>query len=490
MGQQTWPPNLSGSDKNGVAPLESADLLQIPAAVRRVLDSVTDIRLAVAKVVPKVEFVYFDQLPPSPYYVEGIRWNSFGEICVASDGRVYAGIGNHAGIEGGEALVYCWDPSTRKLEKICDLNKTTDVKPGEVRFSKVHAHIIEGKDKKIYFTGTLDDGAKAGVTPIVEKWNSHISGGKLFQYDPMTGKTIVYADFPKARVTATFKYDVNRDLLYCAIEGDPAYYNGIALGAFDLAKKKWIYEGTPGLVRLDRNFMLDSKGNLYFNGPESYAHTGARLKAELKVWGKNKKAESDKNELIYASMYSGAKKLVNKNEVRYTTLWKYDPVINSASPTNSYFTSAGFRSETRETKEGYIYGTTMGGELYRYSPSKDEITLLGSNFLVGGQYITNCVLSPDEKYLYYLPRTNGPDGFSGTPVIQYNIKTGEQKALAFLFEALYKAFNYAPFGTYGMQISNDGSALYISLNGTIAGSNEGFKLASFVIVHIPNQERN
>lgn len=57
IGQQMWPPNLFGSDKNGVAMLEGADLLQVPSAVRRVVNSASDAQLAVAKIPPKVEFV-------------------------------------------------------------------------------------------------------------------------------------------------------------------------------------------------------------------------------------------------------------------------------------------------------------------------------------------------------------------------------------------------------------------------------------------------
>ncbi|MEO5998292.1 MAG: hypothetical protein ABIN89_16175 [Chitinophagaceae bacterium] len=492
--KQTWPPDLRTADKNGVATLTGLDLLKVPLAVQHILDSNSQAQLTFAKEAPKVELVYFNQLP-SPSF-NGTGWSSWGDICIASDGKVYAGIGNHGGIEKGEAFIYCWDPSTRELKKMEDLNKITGAKTNEVHFSKVHAHIIEGKDKKIYFTGTLDDGGKAGSKPILEKWNTNISGGKLFQYDPATGKTTVYADFPKARVTATIKYDVNRNILYCAIEGDPAYNDGFALGVFNMDKKEWVYQGTPGQIGMDRNFILDAKGTLYFNGIESSAHTGVRLKALLEAWQRDQANKADSGKLISASMLPGVKKRLNKEADRYTTLWKYDSATNSVIPTNSYFKSAGFRSETRESKDGYIYGTTMGGELFRYSPSKDEITLLGSNFLADGEYITVCDLSPDEKYLYYLPGAHGSAGFSGTPVIQYNIRKRQQKALAFLYEPMNKAFNYAPGGTYGMKMTNDGSVLYVGLNGSPSdslrpkGLGAGFGLTSFAIIQIPARERN
>lgn len=492
--ERIWPPELPTANENGVATLTGSDLLQIPPAVKGILDSNPNLQLMVAKEAPKVELVYFDELP-SPSF-NGTGWSSWGDITIASDGKVYAGIGNHGGIEKGEAFIYCWDPLKRELKKIADINKITGAQPNEVHFSKVHAHIIEGKDHKIYFTGTLDDGGKAGSSPILEKWTTKIAGGKLFQYDPETDKTIVYADFPKARVTATMKYDIKRNILYCALEGDPAYNDGFALGVFDMNKKEWIYQGTPGQITMDRNFMLDAKGNLYYNGRESYDHTGVRLKGLLKDWRNNQDMKSDEGKLISASMIPKTKKRLNRDVGRYTTLWKYDPRTNSVSPTNSYFKSTGFRSETRESKDGNIYGTTMGGELFRYAPSDDEITLLGSNFLADGEYITVCDLSPDEKYVYYLPGAHGSAGFSGTPVIQYNIEKGEQKALAFLYEPMNKAFNYAPGGTYGMKISNDGSTLYVGLNGSPSdslrpkGLGRGFGLTSFAIIHIPSSQRS
>ncbi|MBL7735273.1 MAG: hypothetical protein JNL51_07435 [Chitinophagaceae bacterium] len=492
----TWPPALPTADKNGVATLTGPELLLVPSSVKHILDSNSALRLTIAKEAPKVELAYFEELPSASF--NGTGWSSWGDICIASDGKVYAGIGNHGGIEEGEAFIYCWDPSTRDLKKIADLNEITGASPGEVHFSKVHAHIIEGKDKKIYFTGTLDDGGKAGSEPILSKWTEKIAGGKLFQYDPATSKNIVYADFPKARVTATTKYDAERNLLYCALEGDPAYNDGFALGVFDMNKKEWIYQGVPGQIGMDRNFILDAKGNLYFNGRESFAHTGVRLKSLLEAWEKDqaKFSKADEGKLISASMLPGIKRRLNKEGNKYTTLWKYDLKTNSVMPTNAYFKSAGFRSDTRETKDGYIYGATMGGELFRYSPSKDQVDLLGSNFLTDGEYITVCDLSPDEKYLYYLPGAHGSAGFSGTPVIQYNIEKGEQKALAFLHEPMNKAFNYAPGGTYGIKVTDDGSTLYVGLNGSPSDSlrpkelGAGFGLTSFAIIHIPLSERS
>ena len=251
-------------------------------------------------------------------------------------------------------------------------------------------------------------------------------------------------------------------------------------------KKKWIYQSEAGTIGNDRNFMMDNKGNIYFNGQEIDAHKALRLKADFKPNGKNDETTS----MVPTTMFPGAKKVKT-----YTTLCKYDPNTKSITPTNTYFKSEGLRSSTRESKDGYIYGTTMAGELFKYSPAKDELTLLGSNFLAKGEYITVCDLSPDEKYVYYLPGAHGSAGFSGTPVIQYDIAKGQQKAIAFLAEPMTKAFNYAPGGTYGVKISEDGSKLYVGLNGSPPDAlrpkelGKNFGLTSFAVITIPASER-
>ena len=361
-----------------------------------------------------------------------------------------------------------------------------------MHFSKLHAHIIEGIDKKIYFTATLDDGGKAGNGEILQKWTDRIAGGKLFQYDSQTGETIVYADLPKARVTANMKYDPIRNMLYCALEGDPA---GYSLGAFDMSKKKWVFQTAPGWIGpLDRNFMIDKHGNIYFNGLEIPAHAERRLIESLEDLKKGLAVIDGGPWIPTSKLPVGRKRFIEP----YVTLWKYDPSTNSISPTQTFFKDAGFRSATKESSSGNIYGTTMEGQLYCYSPSTDKLTLLGSDFLVQGEYVTVCELSPDEKYLYYLPAAHGSSGFSGTPVIQYNIEKGEKKVIAFLEEPMMKAFNYGPGETYGMKISPEGSKLYIGLSGAAplnsiptgtSGRSDGLGLTSLAVVHIPNLEK-
>jgi hypothetical protein len=121
--------------------------------------------------------------------------------------------------------------------------------------------------------------------------------------------------------------------------------------------------------------------------------------------------------------------------------------------------------------------------------------MLGPDWLVG-EYTTVCVLSPDERFLYYLPGAHGGAYRIGTPVVQYDIAKKQRKVLAFLSEAFETRYDYVPAGTYGVKLSADGSTLYVNLNGHAADSirpktmkTKGFGLTAFAAIHIPASER-
>ena len=157
---------------------------------------------------------------------------------------------------------------------------------------------------------------------------------------------------------------------------------------------------------------------------------------------------------------------------------------------------AALRSISSETKDGNFYGVTYTtNELFRYSTKDDKITRLGPSWL-GGSYTTVIELSPDEKYLYYLPGAHGGAHKHGTPVVQYEIATGQRKVLAFLAPAFAKAHEYSPSGTYGVKLTPDGGTLYVNFNGDPSERffvekmrSDGFGLTSFAVIEIPASER-
>lgn len=435
-----WPPPLRGA-KNGTVTLRSDRFLEVPEAVAQARRAQGAAEFTVAKAPPTVDLAFHGNLGPNAI---GRRlWSSWGDIGLASDGKVYCGIGDHADDAGGDArcFLYVWDPAAKILTQVVDMNRVIPPQPGRPAWSKVHAKIDEGADGQILFSCTLNDGNRAANANF--RWTKQLPGGQLYQYDPQKRQTTVLATLPGApRCTATSLYDRQRNTWWCNLE-----VGGNALYGLDLAKRRPVFQSADGTVGFNRNFALDRAGNIYFNGPQS-------------------------------------------------NLWKYDRNTNRVAQTKTNFgKSPGMRSSSRESRDGQIFGTLQQtGQLFRYSPARDNLALLGPCWHTG-DYVTVAELSPDERFVYFLPGAYGQATRSGTPVIQYDIANNRRKVIAFLAPAFAQTHDYAPAGTYGAKISSDGSTLYVNFNGHPTKNlpkhlrPNGFGMCAFAAIHIPRSER-
>lgn len=472
-----WPPPLRNAH-DGTATITGDAFLRVPDEVLAIAKDPKAVPFEVAKTPPVVELAFHS--PLSEGAVNARLWSEWGDICVASDGKVYCAIGDHGDDAGGKSHCYIfqWDPQSKTLKRIVDMNQVAQRTRGdEPSWSKVHARIDEGADGKIYFSCTLNDGNAASNTEKF-KWSESLPGGQLYQFDPQTGKTAIFASLPPARCTATSRLDRERNIWWCNLEAGPKGANN-ALWAIDLTTKKVVFQAPDGSVGFNRNFALARNGSVYFNGqpvasatPTPPPPTTAEKEATK---GQRRPTQAPQD----------------------TPIWKFDIKTHALAPTKSLFPhSPGMRSSSAESKDGWIYGTTQGtSQLFRYAPGLDKLEMLGPEFLVGN-YTTVTVLSPDERFLYYLPGAHGGAFSIGTPVVQYEIATGKRKVLAFLRDAFQEQAGYVPGGTYGVKLSADGSTLYANLNGHAADALRpehmkpiGFGLTSFVAIHIPSSER-
>ena len=436
-----WPPVLPGS-KNGTATFHTREFLKIPEAVEASRKEEGAAAFVVAKEAPTVDLAFHRDLGAG---ADRRRlWSSWGDICVAKDGRAYVGIGDHGKDAEGDArcFLYRWDPSSKTLSQIVDMNEVVPHREGQPAWSKVHAKIDEGPDGKIYFSCTLNAGNRAGQPQY--HWNEHLPGGQLYQYDPQTGKTSVFASLPPRRCSATSLLDAKRNIWWCNLEAG----EGDALFGLNLKTRAVAYQGNDGEVGFNRNFALGQDGAIFFNGAEG-------------------------------------------------NVMKLDPASGTIQETGATFgDSPGMRASARPTKDGVIYGTAhRTNQLFRFEPNAAKLEWLGPTWGTG-QYTTVTVLSPDERFLYYLPGSHGQAFKYGTPVVQYEIATGTRKVLAFLAPAFEKHFQYVPGGSYGVKLSADGGTLYVNFNGHAAEGIRpsqmrpiGFGLCSFAAIHVPASER-
>lgn len=422
--------------------VEARECLAVPQRMKELAKEEGTAEFVVAKRAPKVEVAFHGELGEDA--VNRRLWSSWGDICVAGDGRVYSGIGDHGNAVGGDArcFLYCWDPKSTTLEQVVDFNEVAPRQKGQPAWSKVHARIDEDTAGRIFVSCTLNAGSRAGQENY--QWSNTFPGGQLYRYDPSTGRAEVFANLPPRRCTATSLLDRQRNIWWCNLEAG----QGDALWGLDLQTKKTVCQTADGSVQFNRNFALLDDGTILFNG-----ETGQLMR-------------------------------LSPDGCRIT-----------ATKTN-LGDSPGLRSSTRQAKDGWLYGTThKTHQLFRYHPQKDRLQLLGPTWLTG-EYTTVTVLSPDERFVYYLPGAHGKGHRYGTPVIQYEIATGRRKVLAFLADVLAERIAYVPGGTYGTKLSADGGTLYVNLNGHAADATRpehmrpiGFGLCAFAAIHIPEGER-
>ncbi|MCE9562771.1 MAG: hypothetical protein K8U57_12060 [Planctomycetes bacterium] len=473
--ESDWPPTLKGST-NGTVTFTTPAFLDVPEGVKEEAAREGAAPYVVAKTPPTVTLAYHGNLGPD---AKGRRlWSSWGDICVARDGRVYCAIGDHGQDVQGDArcFVYRWDPAKKVLERVVDMNAVVPPEADRPSWSKVHAKLDEGTDGKIYFSCTLNDGNRAKACT----WTDAVPGGQLYAHDPSTGKTEVVANLPAKRCTATSLYDAKRNIWWCNLEAG----EGNALWGLDLGTRKPAFQAADGSLGFNRAVALGADGSVYFNGPDD-ARTLPKP-ADPKTPPAKKPAAPTKAEQAAAL------------EKTTSPIWKFDPATRALRKTGSAFAGTpGMRSATPEAGDGNIYGSTQArNELFRYSVRDDKLTTLGPVWLTGA-YVTVMVRSPDGRFLYYLPGAHGGAFKHGTPVVQYDIARKSQKVLAFLAPAFEKEYGYVPGGTYGAKLSADGGTLYVNFNGHAADpavrpagrKADGFGLTAFAAITIPATER-
>jgi hypothetical protein len=503
-----WPPPLPGVVAGAIS-VSSGKLLEVPATPP-VPDRGAAVPFVVAKTPPKVDLYFHGDLGPDA----GSRplWSSWGDLCVATDGKVYVSIGDHGRDKAGDArcFVHCFDPRTKRLTRVVDMNEVVPPKEGRVSWSKIHAGLHEAADGKIYFTCTLNDSRNAGKPDF--RWDELLPGGQLYQYDPATGKTVAYLSLPPARNASESLFDRRRNRWWCNLEGGPPTEE--RLWGVELETKR-VAEAPRGSMAKRRAFALAADGSVFFNsdGPATrqfqldeaaravaLSEAKAKLAAERAAWTKRVAEAKERGDKRPPAPQAPPALPPLEPPVESGRILKWDATLNQVVDVGIRLAgSPGMHvNPTRESSDGYLYGVLWStAQLFRLSAKDNTLTTLGLPWSAHSDTIHVIKLSHDERFLYYLPGGHGGARLIGTPVIQYEIATGQRKVLAFLGPAFAEACEYTPAGTYGIGLSADDATLYVNFNGspsarllppgkTDAG---GFGLTSFAVIEIPPSER-
>jgi hypothetical protein len=301
---------------------------------------------------------------------------------------------------------------------------------------KIHSRIDMGSDGWLYFATH-----RGGTRITTDEY--HYKGDWIIRHHPQTNKTeiVVQAPVPKHCIP-TSVLDPDRLIFY----GGTAAGNRVdpvQFFAYDIRKRKVLHAVPNGPYRY--MIFARSTGRIYY-----VAEDGGPL-------------------------------------------MRYDPA--AGKPPVQIAGAIGMRSATQETDDGFVYTISTRGDatLWRFNTKTEKVDRIG-NAAVGSQtYVTSLDIDPTGRYLYYVCGAHGGSQQDGTPIVQFDVKTGGKKILAFIHPFYEQKYGYTPLGTFGSAISENGDTLYITWNGNRGGPDKrgrvGFDTCAMTAIHIPESER-
>lgn len=385
--------------------------------------------VAIAKTPPTVDFAYY----PEQTYA-GKPWSVWGDS-LAINGKYYSAIGDHLAPQGN-AFVYEYDPATKKIRTLVDLKKLLKMPEGHYAPGKIHSRIDMGSDGWLYFS------THRGSTRVTND-TYHYKGDWIVRHHPESGKTEVVAQGPVPKhCIPTSVLDPERLIFYGGTAAGDFKDKSISFFAYDIKSGKVLHTADDGPYRY--LIFAKSTGRVY-----------------------------------YANKDGG-------------TLMRYDP--DSGKPPVAIKGSIGLRSATQETDDGFVYtvSTRPEAKLWRFNTKTEEIDQIGSAAVGGQEYIASLDVDPTGRYLYYSAGAHGGAQRDGTPIVQFDVKTGKKKVIAFLHPFYEKKLGYVMLGTFGSAIDETGERLYVTWNGNRGGMVRNrlpFDTCAMTVIHIPESER-
>jgi sugar lactone lactonase YvrE len=383
----------------------------------------------IAKEAPTVDFLYY---PVQTY--EGHPWSVWGDSLAVGD-KYYSAIGDHMAPQGN-GYVFEYDSGTKKLRLLVNTSDVLKLPEGHYMPGKIHSRLDMGSDGKLYFA------THRGSTRVTTD-EYHYKGDWIMRVDPETAETeiVVQGPVPKHCIP-TSVLDPDRMIFY----GGTAAGNRVdpvMFFAYDINKGKVLHTAKDGPYRY--LIFARSTGRVYY---------------------------------------------VNEDGGQ---LMRYDPA--TGKPPQPIPGKIGLRSATQETKDGYVYtvSTRGDGTLYRFNTKTEKIDELGPAAVGTQTYITSLDVDPTGRYLYYSAGAHGGSEGDGTPIVQYDVKTGAKKVICFLFPFTKEHYGYTPIGTFGSALSPAGDKLYVTWNGSRAAPDKrgryAFDTTAMTVIHIPESER-
>lgn len=267
--------------------------------------------------------------------------------------------------------------------------------------------------------------------------------GDLIQYNiysrtkTVIGKPVDGSQLPE------HVWDWNRERLYSTTQNDDGSARGDLL-VYDTRNKQVIFYGRP----------VDSQ-------------TGVQLH-----WDNRTRCLDREIGYLYGS------------DTNTKHLIRYNPVDNSFTRLNSKLAGQLRAWTNAKDSEGKYWIFDDVGNVYIFYPNQDLVVSQGKNWS-NGCYVAFLEASPGGRYLYYSIAQSSSGVKYGMPIIQYDTRTNQKKAIAFLYNFYLKTYNYKSDKIYGGALNKDGSGFFVTLNGQLGN----VRRQSMLYIHIPESER-
>ena len=399
--------------------------------------------VTVAKTPPTVDFLYY----PGQTY-PGNPWSNWGDS-LAVDGKYYASIGDHHSLgdkasatRSGNALLFEYDPAKRQVRQLADVGKLLNLPVGHYTPGKIHSRIDRGDDGWLYYATY-----RGGHSSLPQY---HYEGDWILRTHPGSGKSEVVARGPVPK-------------------------HGIQTG------------------------ILDPTRMIYYGGTRA---------GSLSPIGKNR---APNDELFFAYDVR-AKKLLHASPKRSCWPWpilarstgrvyyveglgeeravmRYDPA-KGGGPVKIEGPPRFEGASTDETTQGFIYIAALDPprSIWSLNTRTEEFRELGPACIGDALRVSATIdVDPTGRYLYYTPGAHGGSEVDGTPIVQFNVKTGARKVIAFLNPFYQERYGCILRGTYSMAMDPTGERLYVTWN--VSRGTKVWDSCALTVIHIPASER-
>jgi hypothetical protein len=397
----------------------------------------------VAKTPPEVKFRIFTHLEPE-YFTGADQymacWANWAYVARSADNRFYMAASDHLA-KGCDINIYEYDPEQKQkdsFKRIIDLDELLGWTKTQYTDGKLHGLMGIMPD------GTLWGATHFGVHPTEQWYTNGYQGSWLFSYNLKTGTGRNFGAPLKRSSLPCFTVDTQRG--YLVGTGDSE-----TLLCWDIKTESVRFAGYPpnGWIWWQRAMLLDE--------------------ATGKFWSMDAGDKTNR----FMSFDPATLKFE-----RFDVTVPVNPLTGKA---------ANLRGHTsRPAMDGYFYWATGNGAFLKFKPETPDGPQVVTNGVTWdkGRDVLQMALSPKGRYVYYQPKDYP------SPLVQYDVKTGEKKAICFLQDYYFEKYGYwLGSQVYGMEISKDGDFIVLVMNGTFTGRNKSFGHPAICVVEIPKSER-